>query len=76
MRKLYEKGIDTRSFFYPMNKQPAFKGNDERFPDLEGDYPVAEELYKKGFYLPSSSSLTEGQIKKVVEKITEIKNEK
>jgi len=72
--QLKQKGIDTRSFFFPIHKQPLYQKEDERFPALEGSYPVSEELYEKGFYLPSSSSLTKDQIKEVVEKIIEIKN--
>jgi len=30
-------------------------------------YPVAEEFCKRGFYYPSASSLTEGQIQYTVE---------
>jgi len=74
MKKLYEKGVDTRSFFIPMHKQPVYIGNDERFPDLDGSYPISEELCEKGFYLPSSSSLSEEQIREIVKKIIEIKN--
>ncbi len=76
MEKLKEKGIDTRSFFYPMHLQPIFQEDDERFPDTKGNYPVSDMLYEKGLYLPSSSSLTEEQIKEAVEKIVEIKNGK
>lgn len=73
MKNLYEKGIDTRSFFYPMHKQPVFKRDDERFPDTTGSYPVSEDIYNKGFYLPSGSSLTEEQIKTVANALISIK---
>ena len=76
MKKLHEKGIDTRSFFVPIHKQPVYMVDDERFPDLNGSYPVAEKLYEKGLYLPSSSSLTEDQIEEIVGKIVEIKDGK
>lgn len=74
MANLLEKGVETRSFFYPMHKQPVYKKKDSRFPDTNGKYPVSEELFKKGLYLPSGSSLTKEQIKEVVEGIVEIKN--
>lgn len=68
MRKLYERGIETRRLFGPMNRQPAFK-------DLQIDYdcPVAEDLYARGFYLPSSVKLTEEQIKYVAETLIGLK---
>lgn len=61
-QKLQEKGIETRSFFIPMNQQPLFAKNDPRFPDIRGTYPVADMLAKQGFYLPSGGTLTKGQI--------------
>lgn len=76
MKKLLEKGVETRSFFYPLHRQPVYAGNDERFPDLSGSYPVAEELYAKGIYLPSSSFLAKEQIRFIVEKLAEIQNGK
>jgi perosamine synthetase len=63
-RVLAENGIETRTFFIPMHCQPvywqAFRG--QRFP-------VAERLCRDGFYLPSSSSLTRGEIEWVTEVI-------
>ena len=57
---LADNGIETRTFFIPMHCQPVywntFKG--QRFP-------VAERLCRDGFYLPSSSSLTVGEIERV-----------
>jgi len=67
MKKLYNAGIETRSFFIPMHKQPLYQKNDQRFPDTRGEYPIADELSRKGLYLPSSSSLTEKQIHTVVD---------
>ena len=65
--ELMEKGIETRPFFYPMHMQPLFKGKDERFPDTSREYPVAEELSRKGINLPSSNTLKDEEIKQVVE---------
>lgn len=71
--ELMKKGIETRSFFIPMHKQPVYKKNDERFPNTSGEYPVSEQLAKKGFYLPSSSHLTKEQIVTIVEAIKSLK---
>ena len=49
--KLNRYGIQTRNFFYPMNKQNALK----KFKvfNKKEVYPNAEYLSAKGFYLPS-----------------------
>ncbi len=73
MEKLKALGIETRSFFLPMNQQPVYKKLGIK---IKGKYPVSEELFRKGFYLPSSSSLTEKQIVTVVEGIKSIKNDR
>ncbi len=61
---LARHGIETRTFFIPMHLQPiyyhAFKGQ---------RYPVSEELCKRGFYLPSASSLTDRQIRYIVDMV-------
>lgn len=56
---LLAAGIDTRTFFCPMNLQP-FLREQPGFRDIP--CPVAEELWERGFYLPSSTLLTEEQI--------------
>ena len=66
------RGVETRTFFIGMHKQPAYMKNDPRFPDVSGRYPVSDELEEKGFYLPSSSHLTKEQITFIVEQIKEI----
>lgn len=73
--KLYECGVDTRTFFIGMHKQPAYKCDDERFPDTTGRYPACDELEKRGFYLPSSGNLTKEQINHIVELIRSIKEQ-
>jgi len=55
-RVLYEKGIETRTFFCPMNQQPALQAL-EGFPS--DPCPVADRLWTSGLYLPSSLSLTD-----------------
>jgi len=68
-KKLKEVGVDTRTFFIPMHKQPVF----EKLDLSDGSYPVADELSRKGLYLPSSSSLTKKDIRFVCENIRKIK---
>ena len=62
MGELERKGVETRPFFTPMNKQPVFASM--RLFEKES-YPVAEDLSKRGLYLPSSSGLTPDQIQYV-----------
>jgi perosamine synthetase len=74
--KLQQKGIGTRTFFIGMHKQPAYQKEDQRFPDCSGNFPVADELEKKGLYLPSASHLTLEQIHYITDTLKEIKNAK
>lgn len=62
MSNLHKNGIGCRPFFYPMHQQPVLK-NAGLFKGEK--YPVAERLYRQGFYLPSGLSLTEDQIMRV-----------
>jgi perosamine synthetase len=56
MRQLGEAGIDTRTFFCPMNLQPCLQ-KQAGFRPIP--CPVAEGLWRNGFYLPSSTTLDE-----------------
>jgi len=71
MRLLRKKGVETRAFFYPMHRQPVYQGDDPRFPDVTGNYPVSDDLGRRGLYLPSGLTLTNEQIHQVVEKLLE-----
>jgi perosamine synthetase len=63
MRRLGQKGIGTRPFFWPMHEQPVFR----KLGLFEGEnYPVAERLARRGLYIPSGMALTEGQMDEVV----------
>ena len=67
---LAKRGIETRTFFIPMHCQPVY------FDRFRGQrFPVAEDLCRRGLYLPSASSLTEEDIEAVVEAIGECRAE-
>ncbi|MCB0168016.1 MAG: DegT/DnrJ/EryC1/StrS family aminotransferase [Anaerolineae bacterium] len=67
---LAKHGIETRTFFIPMHLQPIY------YDMFKGQrYPVAEMLCERGFYLPSSSSLTSEQIRHVVNMVQRAYNE-
>ena len=62
MSFLKDEGVDTRTFFCPMNLQPCLKD----IPGyIEQECPVAEKIWKSGLYLPSTPTLTEAQIKQI-----------
>jgi len=64
--RLARRGIETRTFFIPMHCQPVY------FDQYRGQrYPVAEDLCRRGLYLPSASSLTSHDIEVVVDAIKE-----
>jgi perosamine synthetase len=63
---LADKGIETRTFFIPMHFQPIY------YATYKGQrYPVAEDLCRRGLYLPSSSSLSKEEIRYVTEAVKE-----
>ena len=66
-KQLARLGIGTRPFFYPLHLQPALQ------PYLSSDQtdcPVALNLHRHGFYIPSGLGLTEHQMATVVSAIT------
>ena len=68
MQALAERGIETRPFFVPMNRQPVFR----KMGLFDNEkYPVAEEIAEKGLYLPSGSGLKQEQIEYVCSQIAE-----
>lgn len=62
--KLNEKGIGTRPFFWCMHEQPVFK-NMGLF--LNDKYPIAENIARCGFYLPSGLGLSNDEVNSVIE---------
>jgi perosamine synthetase len=64
--QLRDAGIDTRTFFCPMNLQPCLR-QQPGYRRLE--CPVAESLWQTGFYLPSSPKLTEQIIQGIAQTI-------
>ena len=66
MKCLEENRIETRPFFYPMHIMPPHKNNEE--------FPVAEELARKGINLPSGVGLTKEEVERSVNGIRSFKN--
>lgn len=64
MARLRQAGIETRPFFTPMHRQPSLR---QYGCDCDGEWPVSDLLARTGFYLPSSSDLSEAEIDRVCE---------
>jgi len=60
---LKQRGIGTRAMYPPINKQEAYQ--------RVGDHPVSELVGRQGLWLPSSSQLTDQQIKTVCDAVAE-----
>ncbi|MFB3764911.1 MAG: DegT/DnrJ/EryC1/StrS family aminotransferase [Methanotrichaceae archaeon] len=61
---LWAKGIDTRTFFCPMNQQPCLRSSLEF---REVPCPVADSLWENGIYLPSTYTMQEDTIYLITE---------
>jgi len=61
-QKLGEHGVPARPYFLPIHLQPYMV---ERFGYLEGDFPVTEDLGRRGLALPFSGVMTEAQVEYV-----------
>ena len=68
--ELLKEGIETRTFFCPMDQQPVLQSL-EGFRDIS--CPVAGMLWKCGLYLPSTWSLRDETIKYIADKIVAIR---
>ncbi len=60
---LAQKGIETRVFFIPIHLQPIYA------KICKGRFPTAEELCRKGLYLPSGFSLKKNEIELIAKTI-------
>jgi perosamine synthetase len=64
--RLRSAGVDTRTFFCPMDLQPCL----QRIPDVAlASCPVADRLWETGLYLPSNPALTDDQVEFVAEQV-------
>jgi dTDP-4-amino-4,6-dideoxygalactose transaminase len=67
-QRLEERGIAVRPYFLPIHLQPYMQ---ERFGYREGDFPVTEDLGKRGLALPFSGVMTESQVEEVCSALRE-----
>jgi perosamine synthetase len=66
MAALRDRGIETRTFFCPLDQQPCLQAL-PGFPAFA--CPVADDLWETGLYLPSTHALTDEAIDQVVDAI-------
>lgn len=59
MKRLSDKKIGTRPFFWPMHEQPVLKKMGFLTKEV---FPNAEKIARRGFYVPSGLNLSEEQI--------------
>jgi len=67
--KLSDRGIPVRPYFAPIHLQPYMV---ERFGYQPGDFPVTEDLGRRGLALPFSGVMTEAQVEYVSQNIREV----
>lgn len=60
---LKEKGVESRTFFYPMSEMPIYKGKSN---------PVSLELSERGFNLPTFIELRDDEIKIISETLLQL----
>jgi perosamine synthetase len=63
--KLLDDGIETRTYFCPMNQQPCLQRSGRTMPPC----PVADQLWERGLYLPSSLDLSESTIRHICDRV-------
>jgi perosamine synthetase len=64
INNLYQDGIETRPFFWPLHLQPALKNKDKTI-----SLPNSEKLGNDGLYLPLGNHINYSDQKKIVEKL-------
>ena len=71
-KRLKEKGIGSRTFFWCMHEQPVFQ---EMGLFKDESYENAERLSRRGLYIPSGIALTDEQMKVVSDVVVNIMGE-
>jgi len=66
---LKARGIPARPYFMPIHLQPFMQ---ERFEYQRGDFPVTEDLGRRGLALPFSSVMSEEQVGLVCEALKQV----
>ncbi len=67
-QKLADAGIETRGWFKPMHLQPHLK----QYVLPGQSYPVAEDLWRRGFYLPLHCNMSVDDVERICDAIKAI----
>ncbi len=67
-KRLFERQIDTRRFFYPLHRQPALLLHHGQAAET---FTVSDDLFDRGLYLPSSSKLTWEQVQFIAKELNQ-----
>jgi len=73
MKYLAGNNIETRTFFYPIHKQPCYK-NCDCISDNCNDFPNSKYVYDHGLCMPSYPELKKEQIEYVCKHIRKVLN--
>jgi len=67
VNKLKQAGIGTQVHYIPVHLQPYYR---KAFGYKKGDYPVAEKYYQQCLSLPLYPKMTDGDVQRVVSRVT------
>jgi len=67
--RLEERGIPARPYFIPIHLQPYMV---ERFGYQPGDFPITEDLGRRGLALPFSGVMSEAQVEQVCQALADV----
>jgi dTDP-4-amino-4,6-dideoxygalactose transaminase len=68
-QELKKRGIPNRPYFIPIHLQPYMS---EQFGYCDGDFPVTEDLGRRGLAIPFSGVMPERDVDRVCEAIREV----
>jgi perosamine synthetase len=68
-KQLDEAGIPARPYFLPVHLQPYMV---ERFGFQTGDFPITEDLGRRGLALPFSGVMSEAQVETVCQALADV----
>ena len=66
---LDQRGIPARPYFIPIHLQPYMV---ERFGYQPGDFPITEDLGRRGLALPFSGVMSEAQVEQVCQALAAV----
>lgn len=72
-RRLAERGIETRTFFYPTHRQPNLIQQKVFAPRADADFTISNRLWERGFYIPSYIGMEDSVIERVAAAIRSIR---